>query len=70
MVKQRRELIEMYEKGGREELAAIEAAEVAVIEEFLPAQMSDDEIGAAIEAIMAETRRRGDQGHGQGDGRC
>ena len=55
MVKQRRESIEMYQKGGRAELAAAEAAEVAVIESFLPAQMSDAELGAAIDAIVAET---------------
>jgi len=55
MVKQRRESIDMYTKGGRDELAAVEAAEVAVIEEFLPKQMSDEEIGAAILALVAET---------------
>jgi uncharacterized protein YqeY len=55
MIKQRRESIDMYEKGGRTELAAAEAAEVAVIEDFLPRQMSDEEIGAAIDALVAET---------------
>ena len=55
MVKQRRESIEMYKKGGREELADAEAAEIAVIEGFLPAQMSEAELDAAIEAIVAET---------------
>ena len=55
MIKQRRESIDMYRRGGRQELAQAEAAEVAVIEEFLPRQMSDEEIGAAIEAIVAET---------------
>src|SRR3954465_4275034 len=54
MVKQRRESIDMYVKGGRQELADIEAAEVAVIEDFLPRQMSDDELGAAVDAIVAE----------------
>ena len=54
MVKQRRESIEMYEKGGRQELADAEKAEVAVIERFLPAQMSEAETWAAIEAIKAE----------------
>jgi uncharacterized protein len=54
MVKQRRESIEMYEKGGRQELADAEAAEVAVIERFLPAQMSEAETAAAIEAIKAD----------------
>jgi uncharacterized protein YqeY len=54
MVKQRRESIEMYAKGGRQELADAEAAEVAVIERFLPKQMSAEETSAAIEAIKAE----------------
>lgn len=54
MVKQRRESIEMYEKGGRPELAAAEAAEVAVIERFLPAVMTEAETTAAIEAIKAD----------------
>ncbi len=55
MVKQRRESIDMYTKGGRQELAEAEAAEIAVIEGFLPAQMSDAELTAAIDAIVAET---------------
>ncbi|MBW4329337.1 GatB/YqeY domain-containing protein [Stakelama sp. CBK3Z-3] len=55
MVKQRRESIEMYEKGGRQELADAEAGEVAVIERFLPAQMDEAETKAAIEKIKAET---------------
>ncbi|GAA4775363.1 GatB/YqeY domain-containing protein [Stakelama sediminis] len=54
MVKQRRESIEMYRKGDREELAVAEEAEVAVIERFLPAQMSEEETKAAIEAIKVE----------------
>ena len=55
MVKQRRESITMYENGGRQELADQEKAEVAVIEEFLPQQMSEEETKAAIDAIVAET---------------
>jgi uncharacterized protein len=55
MIKQRRESIDMYRKGGREELAEAEAAEVAVIEQFLPKQMTDEEIGSTIDAIVAET---------------
>ena len=54
MVKQRRESIEMFAKGGRQELADAEAAEVTVIERFLPAQMGEAETAAAIEAIKAE----------------
>jgi hypothetical protein len=55
MIKQRRESIAMYEQGGRQELADAEKAEVAVIESFLPRQMSEDEAKAAIDAIVAET---------------
>ncbi len=54
MVKQRRESIEMFVKGNRQELADAEEAEVAVIERFLPQQMSEAETTAAIEAIKVE----------------
>ena len=54
MIKQRRESVDLYRKGNREELAAKEEAEIAVIERFLPAQMDDAEAGAAIQAIIAE----------------
>lgn len=59
MVKQRRESIQLFEEGGRPERAADERAELAVIEEFLPAQMSEDETKAAIDAIKAETSASG-----------
>ena len=55
MIKQRRESVDLYRKGNREELAAAEEAEIAVIERFLPAQLSDAEADAAIRAIIAET---------------
>jgi uncharacterized protein len=55
MIKQRRESIELYRKGGREELAAAEEAEIAVIERFLPRQLGDAEAEAQIRAIIAET---------------
>jgi len=54
MIKQRRESIEMYDKGNRPELAQAEREEVTVIERFLPAQMSEDETKAVIETIKAE----------------
>ncbi|WP_375391507.1 GatB/YqeY domain-containing protein [uncultured Sphingomonas sp.] len=54
MVKQRRESIELYRQGGREELATAEEREIAVIERFLPAQMSEAETRTAIAAIKAE----------------
>jgi uncharacterized protein YqeY len=55
MIKQRRESVDLYRKGGREELAANEEAEIAVIERFLPQQLSEDEARAAVQAIIAET---------------
>jgi hypothetical protein len=55
MIKQRRESAELYRKGGREDRAAAEEGEIAVIERFLPAQMSDDEASAKIREIIAET---------------
>ena len=54
MVKQRRESIEMFKNGGRDELAAKEQAEVEVIESFLPQQLSEDETRAVIDGIKAE----------------
>ena len=59
MIKQRRESADLYRKGNREELAAAEEAEIAVIERFLPKQMSDEEASAAIQAIIAETGASG-----------
>lgn len=55
MIKQRRESVDLYRKGGREELAAVEEAEIAVIERFLPQQLNEDEARAAVQAIIAET---------------
>jgi len=55
MAKQRRESIDMFRSGGRDELAAKEQAELDVIESFLPQQLGEDETKAAIEAIKAET---------------
>ncbi|WP_095011017.1 GatB/YqeY domain-containing protein [Tsuneonella mangrovi] len=54
MAKQRRESIQMYRDGGRDELADKEAGELAVIEEFLPQQMSEAETKEKIAAIKAE----------------
>lgn len=59
MAKQRRESITLYEQGGRQELAEIEKAELAVIETFLPQQMGEDEVKAAIAAIITETGAEG-----------
>lgn len=59
MAKQRRESIAMFEQGGRQELAEVEKGELAVIEEFMPAQMSEDDTKAAIAAIIAEVGAEG-----------
>jgi uncharacterized protein YqeY len=55
LIKQRQESAVLYEKGGRGELAATELGEIKVIEGFLPKQMSDAEVGAAIKAAIAES---------------
>jgi len=59
MIKQRHESIELYEKGGRADLAAQEREEVAIISAYLPQQMSEDEAKAAIAAVIDETGARG-----------
>ena len=53
LAKQRRESIEQYRQAGREDLAAKEAQELAIIEEYLPKQLSDEELSAAIDLIIA-----------------
>lgn len=55
LVKQRRDSIEQYEKAGRSELAQKEAAEITVIEQYLPQAASTDEIDAAVAAAVLET---------------
>lgn len=55
MAKSRAESVGMYRQGGREELAAKEEAEIAVIESFLPQQMDEAAMAAAIDAAVAET---------------
>jgi uncharacterized protein YqeY len=59
MIKQRRESIATYEKAGRQELADKEAAEIAVIEEFLPKQLTEAESREAIAAAIKETGAAG-----------
>lgn len=54
MVKQRRESIELYEKGGRLELAEREGEEITVIERFLPQQFGDEEIAEAVAQVIAD----------------
>ena len=55
MVKQRRDSIQQYTSGNRPDLAAVEQAEIAIIEAYLPSQMDDAAVSAAITAAIAET---------------
>ena len=55
MIKQRRESIDLYEKGGRAELAQQERDEIAIIAAYLPKQMSEDEVKVAIAQAIQET---------------
>ncbi len=55
MMKQRRDSLEIFEKQGREDLAAKEREEMAVIEKFLPKQLSESELKEALQKIIAET---------------
>ncbi len=59
MIKQRQESVELYDKGGRPELAAQEREEIAIISGYLPKQMSDADVKAAIEAAVNETGAAG-----------
>jgi hypothetical protein len=52
--KQRRDAIEQYRQAGREDLAESEAAELVIIEEYLPQQLSEDEIAAVVDEVMAQ----------------
>ena len=59
MIKQRQESVEMYKKGARPDLVKQEEEEIAVISAYLPKQMSDAEVTAAIDAAVAETGAAG-----------
>jgi uncharacterized protein YqeY len=59
MIKQRHESVELYDKGGRAELAQQERDEIAIIASYLPKQMSEDEVKAAISDAIAETGAAG-----------
>jgi uncharacterized protein YqeY len=65
MIKQRRDSIEQFRSGGRPELADKEAAEIVVIEGYMPKQMSEAEAKAAIEAIIKETGAAGPKDMGK-----
>jgi hypothetical protein len=59
MIKQRQEAVELYDKGGRAELAAQERDEIAVISAYLPKQMPEEDVKAAIASVIAETQASG-----------
>jgi uncharacterized protein len=59
MIKQRQESVELYDRGGRGDLANQEREEIAIIEGFLPQQMPADEVRAAIDAAVQETGAAG-----------
>jgi uncharacterized protein len=59
MIKQRHESIELYEKGGRPELAQKERDEIAVIESFMPRRLSEEEMGQAIRQVIGEVGASG-----------
>ena len=65
MIKQRRDSITQFEAGKREDLAAIERAEVAVLQAYMPAQLPDTEIDALIDEAMAATGATGMGGMGK-----
>ena len=55
LVKQRQDSLEIYNKQGREDLAVTEREEIAIIQKYLPAQMNEEEMKTAIQAIITET---------------
>lgn len=65
MIKQRRDSITQFEAGGRADLAAIEKAEIVVLSAYLPQQLSDAEIDAAIDKAIADTGAAGPAGMGK-----
>jgi len=64
-IKQRRESIDQYEKHGRAELAAVEAAELVVLQDYMPTALSDAELAEAIDRFVAETGAQGPKDMGK-----
>ncbi len=65
MIKQRKDSIAQFEKAGREDLVAVESAEMVILQAYLPAQMSDAEVQAAVAAAVASTGAAGPQDMGK-----
>jgi uncharacterized protein YqeY len=64
LIKQRREAVEMYRKGGRDDLAARDEAQIAVLDRYLPKALSREEIARAVDAAIAETGASGPRQQG------
>jgi uncharacterized protein YqeY len=65
MMKQRKDSISQFEKAGRDDLVAIEVGEMAILQAYLPAQLSDAEVAAAVAAAVAATGASGPQDMGK-----
>jgi uncharacterized protein YqeY len=65
MIKQRKDSISQFEKAGRDDLVAVESAEMTILQAYLPAQMSDAEVQAAVAAAIASTGAAGPQDMGK-----
>lgn len=65
MIKQRKDSITQFEKAGRDDLVAVEAAEMAILQTYMPAQMSDAEVEAAVNAAVVATGAVGPQDMGK-----
>ncbi len=65
MIKQRKDSISQFEKAGRDDLVAVEAAEMVVLQTYLPVQLSDVEVAAAVAAAVASTGAAGPQDMGK-----
>ena len=65
MIKQRKDSISQFEKAGRDDLVAVESAEMTILQAYLPAQMSDAEVQAAVAAAVASTGAAGPQDMGK-----
>ena len=65
MIKQRKDSISQFEKAGRDDLVAVEASEMSILQTYLPAQLSDAEVEAAVAAAVASTGASGPQDMGK-----